>query len=254
MAAGGETMEFDGKVAVITGVGAGIAKMACEKLLELGADVIGADIVDEQSVCPAFLSNARFHYRKTDVTDEAQVSELFSFVDKKYGRLDILLNIAGGWKTAASIEETAFEEWHFMMSLNTDSVFLTCRAGIPLMKRNRYGRIVNFASIAGRQPLGRSTIGYAASKAAVVGMTKYLAGEVSRDGITVNAVSPSTTLTERVKSVRTPDDIERIQAKIPVGRLAEPEDSVNAILFFISEKSSYITGHTIDVAGGVYMN
>jgi len=246
-------MTLEGRVAVVSGIGAGIGHAACLKLLELGADVIGTDIVEEEALDSAFRAYPRLAYKKVDMADEAQVGELFAFVDEQYGRLDILLNIVGGWRNAALIEDTAFDHWRSIMSLNTDSVFLACRAAVPLMRRNKYGRIVNFSSIAGRQPHVRSTIAYPASKAAVVGMTMYLAGEVALDGITVNAVAASTTLTPRARGNLSQEKIDKIIAKIPVGRLGETSDSVNAILFFISEQSDYITGQTVDVNGGLFM-
>jgi 3-oxoacyl-[acyl-carrier protein] reductase len=245
---------YEGKVVVITGIASGIAYAACKLLLSLNAIVIGADIVDKEKVDSAFYKNDRFTYQRTDITSEDQVERLFNLVDQKYKRLDVLLNIAGGWKDQAPIEKTTLEQWNSVISLNLTAVFLTCRLAVPLMRKNKYGRIVNFSSIAGRQPLGRSIIAYPAAKAALIGMTRYLVAEVGIDGITVNAVSPGTILTERTRKTRTPEDIERIKEKIPLRRLAEVEDAVNAMMFFISEGSGYITGHTIDVNGGVYMN
>jgi 3-oxoacyl-[acyl-carrier protein] reductase len=245
---------YEGKVAVITGVASGIAYVACKLLLSLDAIVIGADIVDKDKVDFDFYKNDRFTYQQTDITDEDQVKRLFNLVDQKYHRLDILLNIAGGWKDQVSITKTTLEQWNSIMSLNSTSVFLTCRSAILLMRKNKYGRIVNFSSISGRQPLGRSNIAYSAAKAAIIGMTRYLVGEVGMDGITVNVVSPSTILTERTRRVRTSEDIEQIKARIPLGRLAEIEDVVHAMMYFISERAGFVTGHTIDVNGGVYMN
>jgi len=247
-------MDFENRVAVVTGMAAGIGKAACEALLARGAVVIGADIAPEEKLDAAVKASQNFIYRPTDVTDESAVKALFAFVAESFGRADILLNVAGGWKGKYLLEDTPTEQWDFIMKLNLYSTFFTCRAAVPLMKKNRYGRIVNVASISGRQPLGRSTVAYAASKGGVVALTRYIAGELGEFGITVNAVAPATTLTQRCIAARSPEDLANIAKKMPVGRLGLPEDTVDAILFLLSERTGFITGHTIDVNGGTYMN
>lgn len=247
-------MSFVDKTVVITGVADGIGKCAAERFLKEGAVVIGVDIKEEGEVKSLFQDQNNFFYIRTDVTSNNQVEDLFAEVEKKQGKLDILLNIAGGFKQIGPIEELTEDQWDFVINLNLKSVYLMSKAAVPLMKIGNHGRIINMASISGRLPLGKSTVAYSCAKAGVVGFTKYMAMELGPYGITMNAVSPSTTLTPRVRSVRSKEQIDSIRSRIPVGRLAEPEDSLAAIMFLASEEASFITGITVDVTGGVFMN
>lgn len=247
-------MQLNGKIAIITGAAKGIGKLSCETLLKAGATVIGVDHNPIENICPDFLANPNFVYILTDLTSEKDILSLFQEVETRFGKLDILLNVAGGFKNKHAIQDTPLDEWNNVCALNLTSAFLMCRGAIPLMRKNGYGRIVNFASAAGVQPVATANVAYAASKAGVVGLTRYLALEVAKDNITVNCVNPTTTLTDRIRKLRTPEEIEKIGNKLPVGRPGLPEDSVNALMFFISEDSSFITGQTMNVMGGVYMS
>ena len=242
------------RVVVISGAGAGIGKLAAEHFLNNGDSVVGVDIVDNKSISETLLANKSFSYQKTDITSTQDVSKLYDFINGEFGRVDVVCNIAGGFGANCTIEETSEDDWYKLMDLNLKSIFLMTKYAVPLMKKNNSGRIINIASIAGRQPQGKSCITYAASKAGVIGFTKYMAMELGPFGITVNAVSPSTTLTDRVRAIRSDEDVNRLKAKIPLGRLAVPEDTVNAIFFLASNEAAFITGMTLDVTGGLYMN
>ena len=247
-------MKENKRIVMISGVGAGIGQLAAVHFLEKGDIVLGVDIVDETELLDNFRKNDDFAYYKTDITSEEKVKIMFQDVESRFGRLDVLLNIAGGWNTKDEIVDLEYSRWLSLMDLNINSVFLMSRSAVAIMKKCGGGRIVNTSSIAGRMPVGRSSVAYATSKAAIVGFTKYLALESGGYGITVNAVSPGTTLTERTKAARTEPEIAGLRAKVPLGRLAEPIDSVNAFYFLTSEEASFINGHTLDVTGGLYMN
>lgn len=246
-------MSFQGKVAMVTGMAAGIGRTLTERLLAEGAIVVGLDIAPEAEL-GLDAAAGQFHYCRADVTRKADVDAAFDLVAERYGRLDILVNNVGGYWTVPPFEEIAEEDWDRVIDLNLKSVFLTCQRAVAIMKRQRSGRIVNLASIAGRHPVTLSHFAYAAAKAGVVGLTKHLALALGPYNITVNAVSPITTLTPRVRQVRKPETQAQIVSRIPLGKLAEPEDSVNAILFLASDAAGFLTGLTIDVTGGAYMS
>src|SRR5215472_11454162 len=137
----------------------------------------------------------------------------------RWGHVDVLVNNAGGFAVIRATEEIAEEEWHAILASNLTSVFLCSKAVLPIMKRQRYGRIVNLASVVGRAGAVRVTSHYAAAKAGVIGFTRHLALEVGAHGITINAVAPGTTATERVLKARTPEETRKVAETIPVKRL-----------------------------------
>src|SRR5215831_11262138 len=169
----GARMRLRGKVAIVTGAAKGI-----------GADVLAL---------------------RADVTRSADIDRALAAVVARWDRIDILVNNAGGFAVIRATEEIAEEEWHAILASNLTSVFLCSKAVLTIMKRQRYGRIVNLASVVGRAGAVRVTSHYAAAKAGVIGFTRHLALEVGADGITVNAVAPGTTATERVLRARTPE-------------------------------------------------
>jgi NAD(P)-dependent dehydrogenase (short-subunit alcohol dehydrogenase family) len=140
------------------------------------------------------------------------------------------------------------------MAVNLKTAFLMCKAVLPSMIERRRGRIVSLSSEAGRMPVAQTAAHYAASKAGLIGMTRHLAREVAQYGVTVNATAPSTTYSPRVRGiVSAPGVEERMISVTPIGRIAEVEEQVGAVLFLLSDEASYITGATLDVAGGKVM-
>jgi 3-oxoacyl-[acyl-carrier protein] reductase len=170
------------------------------------------------------------------------------------GGVDILVTCAGGYKAYAKFEEIQEDDWDRVVALNLKSVFLCCKYAIPHMKKNNWGRIINLGSIAGRSTsAGQSPAHYGTSKAGVSMLTQYVAKDVAGYGITVNTVAPSTTKTERVVNLMTPDKEAAFTKSTPMGRLAEPDDIIGIIVFLATDDARYITGATYDVNGGRLM-
>ena len=241
------------RIVVVSGPGAGIGEQTVKRFLDNGDTVIGVDIIERDKINKEFIDNKNFSYQKTNVTVEKEISALFDLIDKEYGRVDILCNIAGGYLGKSDIEEASQDDWNKVIDLNLTSVFLMSKYAVPIMKKNKFGRIISMSSVAGRMPTGKSCVAYAASKAGVIGFTKYMAMELGPFGITVNAVSPSTTMTDRARKNKSEEDLAKLKAKVPVGRIAEPRDPVNVIFFLASDESDFINGTTLDVTGGFYM-
>jgi NAD(P)-dependent dehydrogenase (short-subunit alcohol dehydrogenase family) len=191
-----------------------------------------------------------------DVVDPAQVASMTETVVEKWGRLDILVNNAGLGTPARPVEDVPPEEWDQTVLLNLKSVYLCIRAAAPVMKRQRYGRIVNVSSLAGRFFSRLSGPHYSSAKAGVVGFTRHMAAELGPFGVCVNSVAPSPVLTERVKlkwESRPEAERQKILAGIPLGRVAKPEEIATVIAFLASDDASYVNGACLDVNGGSYM-
>jgi 3-oxoacyl-[acyl-carrier protein] reductase len=248
--------ELSGRVAAITGGAQGIGAATARAFAKQGAVVAVLDIdgAGAKKITDAIAADGgRAIAIHTDVTDEQSVARAIAAVASELGGLDVLVNCAGGYGRLATVEDMPVEEWDRTVALNLRSVFLVSRAAIPHLKRSRAGRIINVSSISGRQVTVASSPAYGSAKAAVIQLTRFLAQQLGPDGITANAIAPITTLTPRVAALRTEADIERIAALVPLKRLAEPEDHVQAMLFLASDAASYINGVTLDVNGGRIM-
>ncbi len=235
-------LRFDGKVAVVTGAAQGIGEAVARAFAAHGAKVVVADLNQAGAVQVAEdLSRAGFSTRgvHVDVTRSRHVAGLVQAALEAYGRIDILVNAAGGFARSLHAEEIGDEEWSRVLDLNLTGSFLTCRAVIPHMKAARWGRIVNISSEAGRMPVTLTAA--------------HLARELGPFGITVNAVAPGTTRTPRVAGLHAPERMAWIERLTPLGRIAEVDDQVGPVLFLASEAARYVTGATIDVSGGRVM-
>jgi NAD(P)-dependent dehydrogenase (short-subunit alcohol dehydrogenase family) len=249
--------DLSGHVALITGAGRGIGLTTALALAEQGADVAVNDLDGELAESAA--AQVRDRGRRAiaiaaDVLDEQQVAAMVERCVAELGRLDILVNNVGGsGGSAKPLEQLSLAEWRRVQEYNLTSAFLCSRAALPHLKKDG-GRIVNVSSLAG---VSRSIIGgaaYAAAKAALIGFTRHLSGELGAHKVTVNAVAPGLTMTERVISTFTqypPDQQRRILAQVPLGRPGQPEDQAAAIVYLCSDEASYVTGATIDVNGGI---
>ena len=197
------------------------------------------------------------HGLVADALDGAQVSAAVRRVVDEHGHIDILVNAVGGStiipKPSAAVDELTLDEWQRMLHFNLTGTFLFCNAVAPVMKRQRSGKIVNLSSIAGRGVSQSSSSAYATAKGGIIALTRKLAFELGPHGITVNAIAPSLTLSERIRPHWDRRSAEGQAAEIrrtPLGRVATPEDQARVICFLASSDADFVTGVTIDVTGG----
>lgn len=187
-----------------------------------------------------------------DVTEWDAVSGMCAAVDDEFGRLDTLINNAGIIRRG-TLETMRLEDWHEVLAVNLTGAFFCCRAVVPYMKRGGWGRIINIASIAGKMGDLASAPGYGPSKAGMIALTKTLARELAPWSITVNAVAPHAIETE-MTAEWTPERRAALIAQIPLGRLGTPEEVAEAVAFLASPLAGFITGETLDVNGGAWMD
>ncbi|MCL4508978.1 MAG: SDR family oxidoreductase [Chloroflexi bacterium] len=244
-------MLLEGKVAVVTGAARGIGAAAAERLAREGALVVFADrdATALASVVTALrAAGLAVVSMVTDVTVQSDVEALIGGTERQHGKVDILVNNAGIAGRAAPIERVTDEDWETMMAVDLQSVFYCCRAAIPGMKARRYGRIVNVASIAGKEG-NPNMIPYSTAKAGVIGLTKALAKEVARDGILVNAVSPAVIETAILEQL-TPQQVDYMVERIPMGRTGKATEVAALICWLASDEVSFSTGQCFDISGG----
>lgn len=250
-------MAMQGRVVMVTGAAKGIGAAIARAFAADGARVAAVDV--DAAAVEALA--AETHGRggevlafRADVTRAAEVRDAVALIAGRWGEVEILVNNAGGFAAVRpATEDIPDDEWDFTVRLNLTSAFLCAKAVLPGMKRRGWGRIVNLSSIGGRGGAVLLSSPYAATKAAILGFTRHLALETARSGITVNAIAPGTTATERFRSLRTATETAALVEKVPVGRVAEPSEIAGCILFLTSDAASYITGACLDVNGGVLM-
>ena len=253
-------MRFTDKVAVITAFASGIGRATAEIMARQGAVVLGIDNhSDRLETAVAALRGAggRAYGRLCDALDEQQVEATVASVEKEFGVVDILVNAVGGStiiaNSGAPVDELTFEEWQRLIAFNLNGTFLFTHAVVPSMKRRRHGKIVNLASIAGRGLSPTSSSAYAAAKGGIIAFTRKLAFEMGPYGVTINAIAPSLTLTERIRphwDNRSQEAQAAEIARTPLRRVAEAPDQAKVICFLASSDADFVTGVTIDVTGG----
>lgn len=254
-----------GKVTLITGAANGIGKAIAKIFCQKGCLVVLNDINEENlGIVKKEFSEKGYQIYPyiADVTVEEQVKDMVHYVANNFGRIDILVNNAGVTAQPKLIEDITLSEWEFIIKTNLTGLFLCCKYSIPNLKQQRSGKIINIASLSGK--IGTTQSGvvsgtgkahYAASKAGVINFTKALAHELSPFYINVNAVAPGPILTDLIRrQFGEKINEEDLGAHVPLKRLGTPEDVANAVLFLASEKASYITGHILDINGGLYMD
>ena len=243
--------ELKGRVAVVTGAAQSIGASTVREFAQQGALVALLDI-DEAGAqkVAAEIKGTRVICVRTDVTDDTSVTDALARVASEFGGIDILVNSAGGYGKLTGVEELPVDDWDRTVTLNLRGTFLMCKRAIPYLKKSKAGRIINVSSISGRTLFGSTSPAYAASKAGVIQLTRFLAIELGPSGITSNSIAPITTLTPRVKALRTEANIEQIAATIPLRRLPVPEDHANAMVFLASDSASYLNGVALDINGG----
>jgi NAD(P)-dependent dehydrogenase (short-subunit alcohol dehydrogenase family) len=254
-------VRFGGKVAVITAAASGIGRATADIIGAEGGTVVAVDTDAgrlEAAVAAIKASGGRVHARQADALDPKQVEGAVKEIVHEFGRIDILVNAVGGStiisRPAATVDELTFDDWQRLIAFNLEGTFLGCHTVAPVMKRQKSGKIVNISSIAGHGTSASSSSAYAAAKGGIIAFTTKLAHELGPHGITVNAIAPSMTLTERIRprwEQRTAEEQAREVARTPLRRMAEARDQARVICFLASSDADFVTGVTIDVTGGL---
>ena len=243
-------MRLKDKIAIVTGGARGIGRAICECFAGEGAVVILMDVLEEgRQVAEGILGRqgkAEFH--PVSVTDKAAVDALFAEIDRRYGRIDILINNAGITRDR-TLEKMSDSDWEQVLDVNLKGVFICTQAAVPYMKKNQWGRIVCAASITGlRGNFGQTN--YAASKAAVIAMCKTWTLELGKYGITANAVAPGMTRTNMVSDI--PEEhLQAMEQQIPLRMAAEPEDIAYGYLYLASDEARFVSGICLTIDGGM---
>ena len=243
----------EGRVALVTGAAQGIGRAIALNLAQNGATVAVADIMEDklgtvvEEITAAGGQAAAF---KMNVADEDNVKQVFKDAVAKFGRLEILVNNAGIARDQLLMRMKR-ADWDLVISINLTGVFLCTQAAVPTMLKQRWGRIVNIASIFGQTGQGGQA-NYSASKAGVIGLTMSTAREVASRNITVNAIAPGFIETAMTQALA-PELRETMFKQIPMGRPGHDFDVANAVRFLASEEANYITGNVIKVNGGMLM-
>jgi len=244
---------LEGRVALVTGSAQGIGRATALTLAEAGASIVLADIprpkLDETL---EEFQNLGYKVLKciVDVTDPATVQRMMEEIIAAWGKIDILVNNAGITKDNLVMRMKS-EDWEAVLKVNLTGAFSCIRAALPSMVKQRYGRIINIASVVAQVGnVGQAN--YIASKAGIIGLTKAVAAEVARRNITVNAVAPGFIATAMTEGL--PAEIkEKMLGVIPLGRMGTDREVANGVLFLASAEASYITGHVLNINGGMYM-
>lgn len=239
--------DLSGNTAVVTGAATGIGEAIARRLARAGAVVAIADI-DFAAAAETSHSIPDSFPIQMDVAREDSVQGAFRKVLSRRQQIEILVNNAGIAGKAAPIWEQTLEDWERIIAVNMTGVFHCCRAVIQQMRDRVYGRIVNIASIAGKEGNPNMT-GYSATKAAVIALTKSLGKEVATDGICVNAIAPAVVHTKLLDQL-TPEQIDYMTQRIPMRRTGEPEEIAAVAHFLASPDCSFVTGQCYDASGG----
>lgn len=240
--------ELNGQTAIVTGAATGIGETIARRLAAAGAQVVIADIDVNAAEAAALRIGHESYAIALDVTDSHSVTNAVAHVIDRFHSIEIVVNNAGVAGIAAPLWEHTDEEWQRVMAINVTGPFYLCRTVMPHMRSRGYGRIVNIASIAGKEG-NPNMVAYSASKAAVIGLTKSIAKEVASEGICVNAVSPAVIRTKMLDQL-TPAQVAYMVERIPMKRTGQPEEVAAVVHFLASRDCSFVTGQCYDVSGG----
>ncbi|MCL0042367.1 3-oxoacyl-[acyl-carrier-protein] reductase [Thermodesulfovibrionales bacterium] len=244
---------MNGQTAIVTGGGRGIGRTIAEFLAQRGVNVVivgvNIDIAHNASLELEKLGIKSIAV-KADVSNASDVNNIFERALREFGRVEILINNAGITKDGLLLRMRE-EDWDTVININLKGTFLCSREAVKVMSKQRYGRIINIASVIAFTG-NPGQVNYGASKAGIVGLTKTIAKEYASRNITVNAVAPGFIMTAMTETI--PENIKQDMINaIPLGRFGVPEDVANAVIFLASTEASYITGQVIHINGGMYM-
>ena len=243
------------QVAIVTGAAQGMGAAIAGRLAAEGAKVVLSDINVEKVAQVAerisTAANSSTMAMKTDVTKEDEVAEMVEMAIEHYGTVGILVNNAG-ILYPTRIDNVTKAEWDEVIDVNLNGSFLCSKAVLPIMKANKFGRIVNMSSSAGRSVSTLGGVHYTAAKAGVLGLTRGMAKEVAPFGITVNAICPGLIDTEMARENCSPERLRAYEESFPIPRLGTPEE-VAQLIVFLATDAAYITGASIDINGGDLM-
>ena len=236
-------------MAVVTGGAQGFGLAITERFIESGAKVVIWDI-DENEAKKAIdkVKSKNLSYQIVDVSDFNKINEKLTEIESSHGKIDIFINNAGVAGMNTTVAQYPIEEWNKVINLNLNAVFYCCKAVVPFMEKNNYGRIVNIASIAGKEGNPNASA-YSTSKAGVIGLTKSLGKELAQKNIAVNCVTPAAAKT-RIFDQMTEEHINYMLSKIPRNKFAKVEELASLVTWLSSEENSFSTAAVFDLSGG----
>ena len=241
--------DIENRVAVVTGGAQGFGLAITERFIESGAKVVIWDI-DENEAKKALekVNSKNLSYQIVNVSDFGKINEKLIEFESMHGKIDIFINNAGVAGMNTTVAEYPIEEWNKVINLNLNAVFYCCKAVVPFMEKNNYGRIVNIASIAGKEGNPNASA-YSTSKAGVIGLTKSLGKELAQKNIAVNCVTPAAAKT-RIFDQMTEEHINYMLSKIPRNKFAKVEELASLVTWLSSEENSFSTAAVFDLSGG----
>ena len=241
--------DLNNRVAIVTGGAQGFGLAITERFIEAGAKVIIWDIDDnEAKKAIDKVKSENLSHQIVDVTNFDLVNKNLEEIERNYGKVDIFINNAGITGVNTTVADYPLDEWNKVMNVNLNSVFYCCKAVVPFMLKNEYGRIVNIASIAGKEGNPNASA-YSTSKAGVIGLTKSLGKELANKNIAVNCVTPAAAKTKIFEQM-TEEHINYMLSKIPRNKFAKVEELASLVTWLASEENSFSTAAVFDLSGG----
>jgi 3-oxoacyl-[acyl-carrier protein] reductase len=246
-------MRFKGKTVIITGAARGLAEKTARLLAAEGATLVAGDInlprLEDvvRSINDAGVGEATAV--EVDVTSSKKIQDMVDLALRQHGRVDAIVNVGAGYAPYKGLVRTTEEEWDAIVDSNLKSIFLACKAVLPAMIEQKYGRIVNVSSLAARTYSHFLGAHYAAAKAGVLGLTRHIAHEYGPQGICANALCPTAFYGERLSEIMTPEKEQALIQAIPLRRIPHAEDIAPVIAFLASDEARFVSGVSLDVNG-----